>query len=208
MKSGDVDTPWTEIEIDGIPYMLQPLGCEQAFELDAHLLHLFGEGLAAMLASGLEGLLPALLLSVAQKFEKAQSMEEIRVEWARITDLDFGDPEVREFIGRVLGSCAPKVADIVRETIPTMAARVTPAQARELVRICLFRHCKWKQMDQWGLMVGWRDLDHALLRVPAGHRRQMHKWALLIRAIQITWGPSGAAALTDPAGERLESTGT
>lgn len=199
-----VDTPWTEIEIDGLAYQIQPLGAEQAFELDAHLLHLFGEGLAALLASGLDGLVPALLLSVAKRFESAQSMEELRVELDKLLELDLGSSEMREFFGRVLAATAPKIADLVRETIPTIANRITSSQAKALVQVCLFRHVKWKHMGQWVELRDWRDLDAALRQVSAGHKRQRHKWALLIRAIQVTWGPSGAAAHIYPEGERQE----
>lgn len=203
-----VDTPWTETVIDGIEYQIQPLGAEQAFELDAHLLHLLGEGMAALLASGLDGLIPSLLMSIAKRFEQAQSMEELRVGLDEVMDLDLGSPEMREFIGRVIGDTAPKVADLVRETIPTVANRVTASQAKMLVQVCLFRHVRFKHLGQWSEMRDWRDLDAALRMVAAGHKRQMHKWALLIRAIQVTWGPSGAVAPTHPAGERLDDAGT
>lgn len=202
-----VDTPWTEAVIDGLEYQIQPLGAEQAFELDAHLLHLLGEGLAALIASGLDGLVPALLMSVAKRFEQAQSMEELRVGLDEVLDLDMGSPEMREFIGRVIADTAPKVADLVRETIPTVANRVTASQAKMLVQVCLFRHVRFKHMGQWSEMRDWRDLDAALRNIEAGHKRQRHKWALLIRAIHVTWGPSGAVAPTHPAGERLDDAG-
>lgn len=198
-----VDTPWLDVTVDGVDYKIQPLGAEQAFDLDAHLLHLFGEGLAALLASGLDGLLPALLLSVAKRFEEAQSMEQLRIALDEVLDLDLGSPEMREFIGRVLADCAPKVADLVRETIPTVANRISASQAKALVQICLFRHVKFKDpTGAWAEMRTWQDLNVCLWQFPNGHKRQMHKWALLIRAIQVTWGPSGAAAPTNPVGER------
>lgn len=203
-----LETPWIDVTVAGLEYKIQPLGCEQAFEMDSHLLHLFGEGLAALLASGLDGLLPALLLSVAKEFQDAQSMEDLRLELDRIMEVDLGSPEMREFIGRVIGDCAPKVADLVRETIPTVANRITASQAKMLVQICLFRHLQFKNAaGQWTLMVGWKEFDALLRQVPPGQQRQRHKWALLIRAIQVTWGPSGAAAPTHPVGERQDDAG-
>lgn len=203
-----VDTPWFDTVVDGVPYQIQPLGAEQAFDLDAHLLHLFGEGLAALLASGLDGLMPALLLSVAKRFEEAQTMEQLRIELDEVLDLDLGSPEMREFIGRVILDTAPKIADLVRETIPTIANRITASQAKALVQICLFRHVKFKDpAGHWATMQSWQDLNVCLWQFPNGHKRQMHKWALLIRAIQVTWGPSGAAAPTNPVGERQEKAG-
>jgi hypothetical protein len=203
-----LNTPWTDVTIQGVPYQIQCLGAEQAFELDAHLLHLVGEGLAASIASGLEGVLPALLLSVAKEFEVAESMEELRQRLDDLMELDLGSPQIREGIMVLINSVSPKVGDLIRETIPTVANRVSAAQVKLLVQICLFRHVRFRDpTGQWCLMTSWTEFDHVLRSVPAGPKRQMHKWALLIRAIQVTWGPSGAAAPTHPVGERQAEAG-
>jgi hypothetical protein len=209
VASVPVETPWVDVEIDGLEYQIQTLGCEEAFALDGDLLHLLGEGLAASLGAGLEGILPALLQQVQDRFASAQTMEAVQTEIQRILDLQVGDIEVREYIGRLVMALAPRVADLVRETIPTVASRINGAQARDLVRLVVLGHLKARTPDglQWYTVTRWPDLDAVLARVERGPRRQMHKWKLLIRAIQVTWGPSGAADPTTPGDERPNESG-
>jgi hypothetical protein len=202
------ELPWVPVEIAGRPYQIRSYGSEHAFEVDAWLLHVLGDSAAAMIASGLEGVLPAMIVSVAEEFDGLETIDEVKAEIAAIMDGQLRDKDVLEFIGRICGAVAPKVSDLIREVLPTAFAKLDGRVVKDMVRLCLF-DCLMAQdpNGQWYTVSSWQHLDMALAQLPRGPKRQAHKWLLLLRAIQVTWGPSGPADPTHPGDERAADTG-
>lgn len=206
--SGELGMPWVPVEIGGRSYKIRTLGCEHAFELDGWLLRILGEPAAAAIASGLEGILPALVLSVVEKFDGLETMEEVKEELAELLDGNIGNIEVVEYIGRILMAVAPKAADLIREVLPGAMANLDARVVKDLVRLCLFDSLQAQDPNGvWFIVSRFEHLDHVLNQIPMGPKRQIHKWLLLLRAIQVTWGPFGPADPTHPGDERAEDTG-
>jgi hypothetical protein len=207
--SGELGTPWGDVEVDGRLYKMRSLGCEDAFGLDAWLLQILGEAAAAAIASGLEGILPALILSAVEKFDGLETMAEVRAEVAEMLEGNIGNIETVEYIGRMAMAVAPKVADLVREVLPTALAKVDARVVKDMVRLTMFGGTLQAQDPNgvWFPVDSFNTLDHALNQIPNGPRRQMHKWRLLHRAIQCTWGPFGPADPMHPGDERADQTG-
>ena len=206
--SGELGTPWVDVDVGGREYKIRSLGCEHAFELDAWLIQILGESGAVAIASGLEGVLPTLIVSVMEKFDGLETIEDVKAEIAEMMDGRFGDIEIVEYIGRIIGAVAPKIADLIREVLPTALSKIDARTVKDLVRLCLFNSFQAKSATGvWFTISSWDHMDHVLNQIPVGPQRQVHKWALLLRAIQCTWGPSGPADPTHPGDERAEQSG-
>ncbi len=189
--------PWLDVTLAGRAYKIQPLGCEAAFELDSMLLSLLGDSAAAAIASGIEGILPALLKSATERFEVCVTVDDVRAELAQIMDNGLGDIDTLEWIGRILASVAPKVADLARDTLPRATEKLGPTTTKHLVKVCVFDSLQAQDAyGNWFAVRNFPDLDIVLDAIPQGTQRQVHKWMLLIACIRATWGPSGAADTT------------
>lgn len=202
------ELPWVPVEIGGREYKIRSAGSEHAFEIDAWLLSILGDSAAALIASGIEGVLPALIMSAAERFDGLDSLDEVKAELADLMDGRIGDIEVVEYIGRICGAVAPRVADLIREVLPTAFAKLDGRVVKDMVRLCLFDSLRATDANGVEFTVSsFQTLDMVLAQIPRGPKRQAHKWLLLMRAIQVTWGPSGPADPTHPGDERATDTG-